>query len=88
MSADGVSIVTEPATALDGRTIDTLIVAGACSVDDVRRDRELIALEETDDRIEDIARGCGFSNEEQLRGVFARHVAISPRAYRDRFALA
>jgi hypothetical protein len=28
------------------------------------------------------------SAEEQLRGVFARHVGILPRAYRDRFALA
>src|SRR4029453_1074667 len=42
MTADGVSIVTEPSTVLDGRTIDTLIVPGACNVDDVRRDRELI----------------------------------------------
>ena len=45
------------------------------------------ALEETDDRIEDIARGCGLSGDEQLRGVFARHVGISPRAYRDPFLL-
>src|SRR5262245_25289642 len=42
MSADGVSIVTQPATVLDGHTIATLIVPGSCNVDDVRRDRQLI----------------------------------------------
>jgi len=41
-TADGVPIVTEPLTALDGQAIDTLIVPGACNIDDVRRDRELI----------------------------------------------
>jgi transcriptional regulator GlxA family with amidase domain len=42
MTADGVGIVTEPVSAFDGRAIDTLIVPGACNVDDVCRDRELI----------------------------------------------
>ena len=42
MTADGVGIATEPVSALDGHTIDTLIVPGACDVDDVRRDRKLI----------------------------------------------
>ena len=42
MTADGVRIVTEPLSALDGQAIDTLIVPGACDVGDVRRDRELI----------------------------------------------
>src|SRR5262249_24777242 len=42
MTADGVPIVTESVTVLDGYSIDTLIVPGACSIDDVRRDRELI----------------------------------------------
>jgi hypothetical protein len=31
ISGDGVSTVTKPATVLDGRTIDTLIVFGACN---------------------------------------------------------
>src|SRR5262245_40079598 len=42
MTADGVSLVTEPVSALDGHAIDTLIVPGACHIDDARRDRELI----------------------------------------------
>jgi transcriptional regulator GlxA family with amidase domain len=60
----------------------------ARAVESIRVDAARRALEETDDRIDDIARRCGFSSEEQLRGVFARHVGISPRAYRDRFAVA
>jgi transcriptional regulator GlxA family with amidase domain len=58
----------------------------ARAVESIRVDAARRTLEETGDRIEDIARRCGFSSEEQLRGVFARHVGISPRAYRDRFA--
>jgi transcriptional regulator GlxA family with amidase domain len=46
------------------------------------------ALEETDDRIKGIARRCGFSNEEQMRVAFLRHLGITPRAYRHRFAAA
>jgi len=42
MTADGVRIVTAPVSALDGDAIDTLIVPGACNVDDVCRDSELI----------------------------------------------
>jgi hypothetical protein len=42
MTADGVSLVTESISTLDGRAIDTLIVPGACNIDDVWRDRELI----------------------------------------------
>src|SRR5262245_13498878 len=41
VTAEGVSLVTEPVRVLDGRPIDTLIVPGSCNVDDVRRDREL-----------------------------------------------
>jgi transcriptional regulator GlxA family with amidase domain len=60
----------------------------ARTVESIRVDAARRALEESDDRIEDIARRCGFSGEEQLRGVFARHVGISPRAYRDHYTLA
>src|SRR5262249_46003538 len=42
MTADAVCMVTEPVTALDRHAIDTLIVPGACNVDDVCRDGELI----------------------------------------------
>jgi len=60
----------------------------ARTVESLRVDAARRALEETDDRIDAIARRCGFSNEEQLRGAFARHVGIPPRAYRDRFKAA
>jgi transcriptional regulator GlxA family with amidase domain len=55
----------------------------AIHVDAARR-----ALEETDGRVDEIARRCGFSDEEHMRGAFVRHVGIAPRAYRDRFAAA
>ena len=55
MTADGVGIATEPVSGLDGHTIDTLIVPGACDVDDVRRDRKLI------DWVRDRGLGVGAS---------------------------
>jgi transcriptional regulator GlxA family with amidase domain len=58
----------------------------ARAVENIRVDAARRALEETTDRIDEIARRCGFSNEEQLRGAFARHVGIPPRIYRARFA--
>jgi transcriptional regulator GlxA family with amidase domain len=60
----------------------------ARAVESIRVDAARRALEETSDRIEDIARRCGFASEEHLRAAFARHVGLSPRAYRDRFAVA
>jgi transcriptional regulator GlxA family with amidase domain len=60
----------------------------ARAVESIRVDAARRALEETDDQIDAIARRCGFSNEEQLRGAFARHVGIPPRAYRERFTAA
>ena len=67
---------------------DTRKRSPARAVERIRVDAARRALEETDDRIEDIARRCGFASEEHLRGAFARHVGIPPRAYRDRFAVA
>jgi transcriptional regulator GlxA family with amidase domain len=60
----------------------------AGAFENIRVDAARRVLEETDYRIDDIARRCGFNSEEQLRGVFVRHVGISPRAYRERFAVA
>jgi transcriptional regulator GlxA family with amidase domain len=60
----------------------------ARAVEAVRVDAARRALEETGDRIEEVARRCGFSDEEHMRGAFVRHVGIAPRAYRDRFAAA
>ena len=60
----------------------------ARAVEAIRVDAARRALEETDNRIDEIARRCGFSDEEHMRGAFARHVGIAPRAYRARFAAA
>jgi transcriptional regulator GlxA family with amidase domain len=60
----------------------------ARAVEAIRVDAARRVLEETTDRIDEIARRCGFSDEEHLRSAFARHVGIAPRAYRDRFAAA
>ena len=57
-------------------------------VESIRVDAARRVLEETTDRIDDIARRCGFSNEDQLRRAFSRHVGIPPRVYRARFAAA
>ena len=43
-------------------------------------------LEETEDRMESVAEGSGFSNEEQMRCSFIRILGIPPREYRKRFA--
>jgi transcriptional regulator GlxA family with amidase domain len=55
----------------------------ARAVESIRLDAARRALEETDDRIDEIARRCGFTNEERLDNAFARHLGIPPRA--DRF---
>jgi transcriptional regulator GlxA family with amidase domain len=41
-------------------------------------------LEETEDRIDFIAEGAGFSCEEQMRCAFIRIVGVPPREYRKR----
>jgi transcriptional regulator GlxA family with amidase domain len=43
-------------------------------------------LEETEQSIERIARSCGFGDEEHMRTAFKRHLAVSPREYRQRFS--
>jgi transcriptional regulator GlxA family with amidase domain len=45
-------------------------------------------LEESDMRIEAIARRCGLGSEERLRRAFRRCVGMSPREYHDRFHVA
>ncbi len=42
-------------------------------------------LETSPCNIEQIARACGFADEERLRTTFQRHLSISPRDYRSRF---
>lgn len=58
----------------------------ARAVEAIRVDAAKRALEETDERMPQIARRCGFSDEDQMRVAFARQVGISPVAYRTRFA--
>src|SRR6185312_13097125 len=42
-------------------------------------------LEDTDERIEAIARRTGFGDEDRMRNTFQRHLNVSPRDYRERF---
>jgi Helix-turn-helix domain len=58
----------------------------AKTVEAIRVDAARRRLEETDDRIESIAEGCGFSSEEQMRCAFLRILRIPPRDYRKRFS--
>ena len=60
----------------------------ARAVEIIRVDAARRALEETDHRLDEIARRCGFSNEEHFRAAFARQFGLSPRAYRTRLATA
>lgn len=43
-------------------------------------------LEESQRSIDQIAGLCGFGDEERMRCTFHRHLAISPRDYRERFS--
>jgi transcriptional regulator GlxA family with amidase domain len=60
----------------------------ARAVDALRVEAARRALVESDDRINEIAERCGFTDEERMRNAFARHLGITPRAYRHRFAAA
>ena len=43
-------------------------------------------LEDSQRNIDQIARSCGFGDEERMRHTFQRHLSISPREYRNRFS--
>ncbi|MFZ6647266.1 GlxA family transcriptional regulator [Undibacterium sp. TJN25] len=43
-------------------------------------------LEESPRNVDQIARQCGFGDEERMRVTFQRHLAISPTDYRKRFS--
>jgi transcriptional regulator GlxA family with amidase domain len=58
----------------------------AKAVEAIRVDAARRQLEQTDDRIETVAEGCGFSNEEQMRCAFLRILRIPPREYRRHFS--
>jgi transcriptional regulator GlxA family with amidase domain len=44
-------------------------------------------LEEAKLDVDEIARSCGFGDEERMRATFKRHLGISPRDYRGRFSI-
>jgi transcriptional regulator GlxA family with amidase domain len=43
-------------------------------------------LEDTNERMDAIARRAGFGEEERMRVTFQRHLKVSPRHYRERFS--
>jgi len=43
-------------------------------------------LEDSERNIDQIARQCGFGDEERMRFTFQRNLRISPRDYRNRFS--
>lgn len=43
-------------------------------------------LEDSQRNIDQIAQLCGFGDEERMRYTFHRHLAVSPREYRNRFS--
>lgn len=45
-------------------------------------------LENSVQNIDQIAGACGFGDQERMRVTFQRHLAVSPRDYRGRFARA
>lgn len=44
-------------------------------------------LEDSDRNIDQIARLCGFCNEENMRVAFQRNLGVAPRDYRKRFSV-
>jgi transcriptional regulator GlxA family with amidase domain len=54
-------------------------------VERARLDAARRALEDGDDRLETIAKSCGFASAEILRRLFQRRMGLSPTAYRERF---
>lgn len=57
----------------------------AKSVEAIRVDAARRRLEETADRITEIATVCGFADEEHMRCAFIRALGVPPREYRKRF---
>ena len=43
-------------------------------------------LEDSERNIDQIARSCGFGDEERMRFTFQRNLSVSPRDYRKRFS--
>lgn len=60
----------------------------ARAVEALRVDAARDQLEQSSDSIKTIAAKVGFGSEERMRRSFTRRYAVSPAAYRDRFAMA
>ena len=58
----------------------------AAYVEAVRLERARLLLESTSEQLETIAQRCGFGTVETFRRSFARHLHVSPAAYRERFS--
>jgi transcriptional regulator GlxA family with amidase domain len=58
----------------------------AKAVESLRLEAARRLLEASDSNIDQIARQCGFGDEERMRVTFQRNLAISPRDYRNRFS--
>ncbi|SEQ66492.1 transcriptional regulator, AraC family with amidase-like domain [Faunimonas pinastri] len=58
----------------------------ARAVEQLRIEAARRLLEDTATPVKRVAAQCGFGSEETLRRTFLRHLAVSPQAYRERFA--
>jgi transcriptional regulator GlxA family with amidase domain len=58
----------------------------AKAVEAMRVEAARRSLEDSDRQIEQIARRCGFGDEETMRRAFRRRLGVNPRDYRRRFA--
>lgn len=57
----------------------------AAYVSRVRLEEARRRIEDGAGSLKDVARGCGFADEQNLRRSFRRHIGVAPRAYRERF---
>lgn len=61
-------------------------VSPAAYVARVRLEEARRRLETGAQSLKDVARNCGFADEQNLRRAFRKHVGVAPRAYRERFS--
>jgi len=54
-------------------------------VEALRVDHARLQLESTGQKLEAVARDCGFGTVETMRRAFHRRLGVAPAAYRDRF---
>lgn len=66
--------------------LEPVVVLPQSTVEAIRLDAARRRLEETADRITEIATDCGFADKEHMRGAFIRALGVPPREYRKRFA--